>query len=87
MGGFNELDDHNPWPSEVSDAEKKIYENQLKSQIKATAEQVKKQAGTIPGELTDILERIKNKPPVFNWRKYFRRLIGNSITRNWQCSF
>lgn len=80
MGDFSELDDHNQWPSEVSDAEKKIYENQLKSQIKATAEQVKKQAGTIPGELTDILERLKNKPPVFNWRKYFRRLIGNSIT-------
>ena len=23
---------------------------------------------------------IKNKPPVFNWKRYFRRLIGNSIT-------
>lgn len=80
IGGFKEIDDHSQWPSDMSDAEKKIYENQLKSQIKATAEQVKKQAGTIPGELSDILERLKDKPPVFNWRKYFRRLVGNSIT-------
>ena len=28
----------------------------------------------------EILKNIKDKPPVFNWKRYFRRLIGNSIS-------
>ena len=55
-------------------------ENQLKSMVKDTAETVVKSAGVVPGEIKSILEKIKDKPPVFNWKRYFRRLIGNSIT-------
>lgn len=81
MNQFNNIDSHDMWPGdEMSEAERTLYDNQIKSRLKETAEQVVKQAGKIPGELSSILEAIKNKPPVFNWKRYFRRLIGNSIT-------
>lgn len=81
MNQFNNIDSHDMWPGdEMTEAERTLYDNQIKSRLKETAEQVTKQAGKIPGELSSILEAIKNKPPVFNWKRYFRRLIGNSIT-------
>lgn len=81
MDQFNNIDSHDMWPGdEMSEAERTLYDNQVKSRLKETAEQIVKQAGKIPGELSSILEAIKNKPPVFNWKRYFRRLIGNSIT-------
>lgn len=81
LNQFNNIDSHDMWPGdEMSEAERTLYDNQIKSRLKETAEQVVKQAGKIPGELSSILEAIKNKPPVFNWKRYFRRLIGNSIT-------
>lgn len=81
MNQFNNIDSHDMWlGDEMSEAERTLYENQIKSRLKETAEQVVKQAGKVPGELSSILEAIKNKPPVFNWKRYFRRLIGNSIT-------
>jgi predicted metal-dependent peptidase len=81
MNQFNNIDSHDMWPGdEMSEAERTLYDNQIKSRLKETAEQIVKQAGKIPGELSSILEAIKNKPPVFNWKRYFRRLIGNSIT-------
>lgn len=80
LGDFDDIDDHNLWPKDVSEAERKLYENQIKSKLKEIADNVSKQAGNIPGEMVDILKKIKNKPPIFNWRQYFRRLVGNSIT-------
>lgn len=81
MDQFNNIDSHDMWPGEeMGEAERTLYDNQIKSRLKETAEQITKQAGKIPGELSSILEAIKNKPPVFNWKRYFRRLIGNSIT-------
>lgn len=84
IDGFDDIDDHSMWPSDLSEAEKKLYENQVKSKIKETADVVSKQAGSIPGELEEIIKRIKDKPPVFNWKKYFRRLVGNAITNDIQ---
>lgn len=77
---FSDIDDHSMWPKDLSETEKKLYENQIKAKLKETAENVAKQAGHCPGELSEILKKLKNKPPVFNWKKYFRRIVGNSIT-------
>lgn len=84
LDGFDEIDDHNLWPKDISEAERKLYENQIKSKLKETADAVSKQAGSVPGELSEILQKIKEKPPVFNWKKYFRRLVGNAITSDVQ---
>lgn len=82
LSKFGEIDDHSLWSKDLSEAECKLYENQIKSKLKETAEIVSKQAGNIPGELSEILDNIKNKPPVFNWKRYFRRLVGSTITSN-----
>lgn len=72
------LSDHSLWPKDMSSAEGKLLENHIKSIIKNTAETCKT-VGSIPGELKDIIDSILLKEEVFNWRKYFRRVIGNSI--------
>lgn len=74
------VDDHSLWPKDMPEAEKKLLENQIKYKLKEVAEQVTKQAGSIPGELSEIIKALKQKEPVFNWKKYLRRVIGNAIT-------
>lgn len=45
------------WPKDISEAERKLYENQVKSKLKETEALVNKQVGHIPGELKEILEK------------------------------
>lgn len=80
MPNYDSAGQHDMWPKDMSEAERKLYENQLKGKLKETAEQIQKQGGHIPGELSEIIKALKDKPPVFNWKKYFRRLVGNAIT-------
>lgn len=79
-GEFNTIDDHSHWKSDFqncSDAEKQLIQNQINSQIKSTAEQIRKTHGTIPRELSVIIEELfKVKPRIFNWKAYFRRMLG-----------
>lgn len=74
-------DDHSSWGkefSECSDAEKQLIQNQINSQIKTAAEQVQKMRGTIPRELETIVEELfKPKPRIFDWKSYFRRMLGS----------
>ena len=72
------LSDHSLWPDDMSSAEGKLLENHIKSIMKNTIDQCKA-TGSIPGELKGVIDSIILKEEVFNWRKYFRRLIGNSI--------
>lgn len=76
-----QIPDHGSWDdSEHNEAEKKLMENQLKHILNEIADQVKKSRGTIPGELTSILEKINTKePPKFDWRGYLRRFAGGSV--------
>lgn len=78
----NTIDDHSKWGNynQLSDNEKKLIENQLNHILKQTAEQVQKMQGTIPGELSEIInELFKQKPAIFNWKAYFRRMLGTII--------
>lgn len=74
-------DDHSQWGKdfqECSDAEKQLIQNQIKSQIKTAAEQTIKMRGTIPAELQEIIDEIlKVKPRIFDWKSYFRRMLGS----------
>lgn len=79
---FTNIDDHKLWPKNITEAERILYENQIKVKLKEVSEIISKQAGNIPGELKEILESISIKPPIFNWKKYFRRLVGNTITND-----
>ena len=80
IASLGTLDDHSLWPSDLTEAEQELVKGQLKAKIKETAEQVQKQCGSIPGEFAGILEKIKNKPAIFNWKKFMRKMIGNTIT-------
>ena len=74
-------DDHSSWDKEFkecSDAEKQLIKNQINSQIKTAAEQTMKMRGTIPAEMKAIVDELfKPKPRVFDWKAYFRRMLGS----------
>lgn len=74
---------HESWKDfqDLSEAEKQLVENQIDYQAKHVAEQVQKMAGSIPGEFRGYIDSLfEIKPQVFNWKSYFRRVIGNLIT-------
>ena len=74
-------DDHSSWDKEFkecSDAEKQLIQNQINSQIKTAAEQTMKMRGTIPAEMKAVVDELfKPKPRVFDWKAYFRRMLGS----------
>ena len=78
----NELvDNHNIWKDGISDATKKLVSNQIDGAVKNTVNQVKKACGNIPGQFkTYIDELFTIKEQVFNWKAYFKRIVGNIIT-------
>lgn len=60
-----------------SDAKESLVRNQIDYQQKESARSVEKSRGTIPAELKEMIEKLlKPAPPVFNWKAYFRRLLG-----------
>lgn len=74
-------DDHTQWGKdfqECSDAEKQLIQNQINNQIKTAAEQTIKMRGTIPAEMKEIVDELfKPKPRIFDWKAYFRRMLGS----------
>ena len=73
--------DHKEWDeiADLPEAEKKLVQKQYQHQMKQTAEEIKKQCGSIPGELAEIIERLFHiEPPKFNWKAYLKRFVSNS---------
>ena len=74
-------DDHTQWGKdfqECSNAEKQLIQNQINQQIKTAAEQTIKMKGTIPAEMKEIVDELfKPKPRIFDWKSYFRRMLGS----------
>lgn len=61
----------------LSDAEKQLINNQIDHVAKESAEQVQKMCGSVPSHLSDYIRGLfKQKKQVFNWKSYFRRMIG-----------
>lgn len=80
FGEVEMVDDHSTWKefSNLPEANKQLMINTINSVLKQTAEQVRKGRGTIPGELQEIITKLETKKPeVFNWKAYFRRLLGS----------
>ena len=72
---------HGTWKEfeDLTEAEKKLVEKQVQHQLKETAEQTEKRRGNIPGELADLISRLRHiEPPKFDWKGYLRRFVGNS---------
>lgn len=79
--GDSPYDDHSTWDEfdDLSEADKKLIEKQIEHQLKKVAEQTEKRSGSIPGELAEIIERLRHvEPAKFDWKAYLRRFVGNS---------
>lgn len=62
----------------LSETEKKLLKSQLEYQMKESAKNVKGR-GYVPGEIQQTIDELfKQKESVFNWKAYFRRLMGTS---------
>jgi predicted metal-dependent peptidase len=73
--------DHMTWDEfdQLSEADKKLVQKQIEHQIKEVAEQTEKRCGSIPGELAELIERLRHvEPAKFDWKGYLRRFVGNS---------
>lgn len=73
---------HKEWKrfDDLSDAEKELFKNQINHIAKQSAEQLQKSRGEIPWGLEEYIKSLfKIKPAVFNWKAYFRRLLGSII--------
>ena len=77
---LNSFDDHSKWKDfkNQPEAVQQLMQNNINNILKNTAEQVEKMRGTIPGEFAELIEKLREKKPeVFNWKAYFRRLLGS----------
>lgn len=74
------MDSHKGWEEfrQMPEATQQLIKNNIDSLVKSTAEQVERQCGTIPGELKELVQKLREKKPeVFNWKAYFRRMLGS----------
>ena len=79
--GDSPYDDHGTWDEfdDLTEAEKKLIEKQVEHQLKEIADQTEKRQGTIPGELADLIAKLRHvEPAKFDWKGYLRRFVGNS---------
>ena len=73
--------DHSTWEEfeNLTEAEKKLIEKQMEHILSEAAEQTTKKRGTVPGNISEFLDKMaKLNPPKFNWRGYIRRFTGVS---------
>ena len=73
--------DHATWDEfdDLSEAQKKLVQKQIEHQLKDVAETTIKKNGNIPGELSEVINRLMHvEPAKFDWKGYLRRFIGNS---------
>ena len=76
------LDDHSQWP-DMDENEAEQLTQAIEDLLVFAAEEVEKSRGTIPGEIAGKIKllREKKKPkPVADWKRYFRRYLGNEFT-------
>ena len=73
---------HMTWEefNDLSEADKKLIESQIKHQIKEIVESQKERGrGFIPSELESFINSLFDVvPPSYDWKAYFRRFFGTS---------
>ena len=76
------FDDHSRWPECENEQEVQELQQVIDDLIVNAAEDVEtKQTGTVPDFVKIRIEKIRKKPkPVADWRRYFRRYLGNEFT-------
>lgn len=78
--GFgNVLDDHSAWKkvSSLTEAEKELVTEALNKAL-VEAYQNSKGRGTMPGALEEYIKKLLDRKQLFDWKSYFRRVVGNA---------
>lgn len=81
--GNGQFDDHSLWPNCDSEMEKEQLEQVIDDMLVLAAEETEKGGGSIPRELKIKIELIRNRKhvkPVTDWKRFFRRYLGNEFT-------
>ena len=76
-------DDHSMWPSEMTEDQLEDLRQAIDDLCDFAAEECEKGRGKLPGEMVGRIKAIRDKKkpkPVTNWKKYFRRYIGNEFS-------
>lgn len=78
---YKEFDDHSTW-DECTEISKDQFEQIVEDLVVFAAEEVEKAHGKIPSEMVGRVEGLKKKKPkpVADWKRYFRRYLGNEFT-------
>ena len=77
------MDDHSKWPKGMTEEQRLDTKQAIDDLCVFAAEEVEKSCGKIPGEMVGRITTIreKKKPrPVTDWKKHFRRYIGNEFS-------
>jgi len=75
------FDSHEEWPDSMDESEMAALQDAVESLMLFAADEVEKSCGQIPGEIAGRIEKLRKKPkPVADWRRYFRRYLGNEFS-------
>lgn len=76
------FDDHSNWPKDISEEEKEMLQQVIDDMLVFAADEVEKGRGSVPGELVGKIDELrKRRPkPVADWKRFFRRYIGNEFS-------
>lgn len=78
---YQRFDDHDKWPEDISEAEAEQVKQIVETMLDFAAQECEKSCGSIPGEMVGKIEQIRKKPkPVTDWKRHFRRYLGNEFT-------
>lgn len=78
-----QFDDHTKWPDLDSKAEQDMLSQQIEDMLEFAADTVEKNQGKLPSEMVGrikLLRERKKPKPIADWKRYFRRYLGNEFT-------
>lgn len=81
LENIQNMDDHSKWPEE-SDNDMEQVRQMIDDLLVMAADEVEKSSGSVPSELKQKITDIRKKRPrpVTDWKRYFRRYIGNEFS-------
>ena len=76
------FDDHSQWPECDTEEAREALQQVVESMLVFAADEVEKSQGKIPGELVGIIGKLRARRvrPVADWKRYFRRYLGNEFS-------
>lgn len=77
------FDSHDDWPHCDSEEQAEQMSQIIDDFLVFAAEETEKSCGSVPGEMKILLDKIRQRKkvrPVADWKRYFRRYLGNEFS-------